>query len=412
MPSLLREFGTCSLRSCARSRIRADGAGADANTTPESMTVPIETLTTRRTASSNAASMPARPPLLRTVGRGRWLRLYPIALGLGGLGGSWRTAAGLGAPLWPAMCLVVLCFGAWITITALYVVAGGGDPRALIADLRHADQGFAVGYIPVIPLLLLAQVRAQTSGLRILDLGVVAVWAIVTAALVAHWITTPRDRHAIHPGLSLPVVAGPFISCISLQANSWHLLAQGMFAVGVFFWMTFGTVILGRLMTEQRLPDARFSTLAALMVPPATGQRCLVRLERQPNHHAGHRLGCGAGDDGADPALHRSRVSSPAVHGFGADVQLPVGSGGEHGWPLGHRGTASGGPRARVVESGARHGDDWPARSPHRAHAMADKSGRHDAVGAVAGLRCWGACRLTRSAAQTITCFRRRKVRT
>jgi len=270
MPSLLREFGTCSLRSCARSRIRADGAGADANTTPESMTVPIETLTTRRTASSNAASVPARPPMPRTVGRGRWLRLYPIALGLGGLGGSWRTAAGLGAPLWPAMCLVVLCFGAWITITALYVVAGGGDPRALIADLRHADQGFAVGYIPVIPLLLLAQVRAQTSGLRILDLGVVAVWAIVTAALVAHWITTPRDRHAIHPGLSLPVVAGPFISCISLQANSWHLLAQGMFAVGVFFWMTFGTVILGRLMTEQRLPDARFSTLAALMVPPAT----------------------------------------------------------------------------------------------------------------------------------------------
>jgi len=199
MPSLLREFGTCSLRSCARSRIRADGAGADANTTPESMTVPIETLTTRRTASSNAASTPARPPLLRTVGRGRWLRLYPIALGLGGLGGSWRTAAGLGAPLWPAVCLVVLCFGAWITITALYVVAGGGDPRALISDLRHPDRDFAVGYIPVIPLLLLAQVHAQTSGLRILDLGLVAVWAIVTAALVAHWITTPRDRHASIP---------------------------------------------------------------------------------------------------------------------------------------------------------------------------------------------------------------------
>jgi len=87
---------------------------------------------------------------------------------------------------------------------------------------------------------------------------------------VAHWLTNPRDRHTIHPGFSLPVVAGPFISCISLQANGWHALAQGLFAVGVFFWITFGTVIVGRLMTEQRLSDARFPTLAALMVPPAT----------------------------------------------------------------------------------------------------------------------------------------------
>jgi tellurite resistance protein len=88
--------------------------------------------------------------------------------------------------------------------------------------------------------------------------------------LVAHWITTPRERHSIHPGLSLPVVAGPFIACISLQANGWHSFAQGAFAVGVFFWMMFDTLIVGRLMTEQRLSDVRFPTLAVLMAPPAT----------------------------------------------------------------------------------------------------------------------------------------------
>jgi len=117
--------------------------------------------------------------------------------------------------------------------------------------------------------LLLAH-APRTRVFYVLDLAVGAVWAIATAALVAHWITTPRERHAIHPGFSLPVIGGPFIACVSLQANGWHSLAQAIFAIGVFFWMMFGTLIVGRLMTEERLSDARFPTLAILMVPPAT----------------------------------------------------------------------------------------------------------------------------------------------
>jgi tellurite resistance protein len=123
--------------------------------------------------------------------------------------------------------------------------------------------------IPLIPLLLLAY-APRTPGFRILDLGLAAVWAVSTAALVAHLITTPRDRHAIHTRFSLPVVGGPFIACISLQANGWHVLAQGLFTVGVYLAVTFGSLIVSRLMTEQRLTDVRFPTLAVLMVPPAT----------------------------------------------------------------------------------------------------------------------------------------------
>jgi len=204
-----------------------------------------------------------------TVGREEWLRRYPIALGLGGLGGAWRSAVGLGAPAWPAPCLSALCLGVWTAVTVMYVVKGRGDPRALIADLRHPEQGFALAYIPLIPLLLLAH-APRTRVFYVLDLAVAAVWAIATAALVAHWITTPRERHAIHPGFSLPVIGGPFIACISLQANGWHSLAQAVFAIGVFFWTMFGTLIVGRLMTEESLSDARFPTLAILMVPPAT----------------------------------------------------------------------------------------------------------------------------------------------
>lgn len=232
--------------------------------------------TTARTPSSHvgalltdAASADSRMPTSVIAGRAGWLRLYLIALGLGGLGGAWRTAGVLGAPAWPAVSLSVLSLGAWITVTVMYVLKGRGRPRAFIADLRHPEQGFALGYIPLIPLLLLAH-APRNPGFRVLDLGLAAVWAASTAALVAHWITTPRDRHAIHPGFSLPVVGGPFIACISLQANGWHALAQGLFTVGVYFGVTFGSLIVSRLMTEQRLSDVRFPTLALLMVPPAT----------------------------------------------------------------------------------------------------------------------------------------------
>ncbi|MGB9302442.1 MAG: hypothetical protein WCB92_01830 [Mycobacterium sp.] len=218
---------------------------------------------------TDAASANSRMSTSVIAGRSGWLRLYPIALGLGGLGGAWRTAVALGAPAWPAVSFAVVSLGAWITITVMYVLKGGWRPQAFVADLRHQEQGFALGYIPVIPLLLLAR-APRTRGLSILDLGLAALWALGTAALVAHWITTPRDRHTIHPGFSLPVVGGPFIACISLQANGWHALAQGLFAVGVYFGVTFGSLIVGRLMTEKRLSDARFPTLAVLMVPPAT----------------------------------------------------------------------------------------------------------------------------------------------
>ena len=223
------------------------------------------------TSIRSTTSAPADSRMSTSViaGRAGCLRLYPIALGLGGLGGAWRTAIVLGAPTWPAAILSALSLGAWITVTAMYLLKGGRRPRAFIEDLRHPEQGFALAYIPLIPLLLMAHAQ-RTTGFRILDLLLAALWAVGTAALVAHWITTPRDRHAIHPGFSLPVVGGPFIASISLQANGWHALAQGLFTVGVYFAVTFGSLIVGRLMTEQRLTDARFPTLAVLMVPPAT----------------------------------------------------------------------------------------------------------------------------------------------
>jgi tellurite resistance protein len=206
----------------------------------------------------------------RTTHRRRWLGYYGLALGFGGLGGVWHSAAVFGAPNIVAVTFDLVCLAAWTVITAAYLWEGGAVPRALVADLREPEHGFAIAYIPVIPLLLCRAAPFGSAG-RYLDLALLAGWALVTAALMAHWITSPIERHIIHPGFSLPVVAGPFIASISLHANGWNQLAEGMFFLGTFFWLKFATLITSRLMTEKQLSDRRFPTLAVMMVPPATG---------------------------------------------------------------------------------------------------------------------------------------------
>jgi len=60
---------------------------------------------------TDAPSADSRLSTSVIAGRAGCLRLYPISLGLGGLGGAWRTAIALGAPAWPAVTLSVLSLG-------------------------------------------------------------------------------------------------------------------------------------------------------------------------------------------------------------------------------------------------------------------------------------------------------------
>ena len=65
-------------------------------------------------------------------------------------------------------------------------------------------------------------------------------------------------------------VAGAFIASIGLSLSGWHHAAQSAFGIGVFFWLTIGTLIFGRLFTGAPLPDALKPTLSVLVSPPAT----------------------------------------------------------------------------------------------------------------------------------------------
>ena len=60
-------------------------------------------------------------------------------------------------------------------------------------------------------------------------------------------------------------MAGAFISSIGLSLSGWHHAAESAFGIGVFFWVTVGTLILGRLFTGAPLPGALKPSLAILV---------------------------------------------------------------------------------------------------------------------------------------------------
>jgi tellurite resistance protein len=96
----------------------------------------------------------------------------------------------------------------------------------------------------------------------------VAALVIVAAQLLAHWLLGNLPAGTLHPGYFLPAVAGAFIASIGLSLSGWPHAAQTAFGVGVFFWLTIGTLIFGRLFTGWPLPDALKPSLSVLVSPP------------------------------------------------------------------------------------------------------------------------------------------------
>ncbi|MEV5177898.1 hypothetical protein AB0L10_44460 [Streptomyces flaveolus] len=89
--------------------------------------------------------------------------------------------------------------------------------------------------------------------------------------MLAHWLTGSLSATVLHPGHPLPVPSAPFIA--GAVASSLRLpgVADAAFAVGLLYWLTFGTVVLGGLVTAGPLPRPARPALAVLTIPPATG---------------------------------------------------------------------------------------------------------------------------------------------
>jgi tellurite resistance protein len=138
-------------------------------------------------------------------------------------------------------------------------------------DLRHPLFGPLTAYIPVIVILLAAHYATYWPEVaRWVVYVAVAALSVNAAALVAHWLGSPLEQDALHPGYFLPVVAGPFIASIGLAAVHDEFAAVAVFGVGLYFWLLLGAVITGRLLFGTPLPQPFKPVLSILLSPPGT----------------------------------------------------------------------------------------------------------------------------------------------
>ncbi|MER6568754.1 hypothetical protein ABT288_21860 [Streptomyces sp. NPDC001093] len=236
--------------------------------------------TTEHTSTAPRGSGPARSaagivPQVNGADatRAARIRLLSISLGTAGLGGAWQAAVTTFPPaLQVSDALFTVSGLIWLVLLAQYLRHGGTRWRNLRHDLRHPGDGFTLGYVPIIGMLITGHFsRYGITGPRWAYAVFVTLAALIAARLLAHWLTGALSATVLHPGYLLPVSSAPFVA--SAVASTLRLpdVADAAFAVGLLYWLAFGTVILGGLVTGGPLPGPARPALTVLTIPPATG---------------------------------------------------------------------------------------------------------------------------------------------
>ncbi|MFC5264815.1 hypothetical protein ACFPJ1_22105 [Kribbella qitaiheensis] len=259
----------------------------------------------RQNAETSAAALISAPDTTGTAtaltvsdaqpasgGTPHLLGLFAIPLGVAGLGSTWTAAhAALSAAQWPSEALYGVSLVAWAVLTLTYLAGGLRAPRTFADDREHAIYGPFAAYIPVIAILLAAHYEQHAHVVGKIAVAVfVAALVTVAAQLLAHWLLGNVPVATFHPGYLLPTVAGAFIASIGLSACGWHRAAVGAFGVGVFFWLSIGTLIVNRLFTGGPLPDAIKPSLSVLVSPPATAGLAWLMINRARIDPVGYSL--------------------------------------------------------------------------------------------------------------------------
>ena len=216
---------------------------------------------TKATASGSRRRVAQRIPL----------NTLAIAFGLAGLATVWTTAARLlgvsevvGQVLWAGVVI------AWVWLIVAHLRRGARSAENLAQQLRHPAQGPIAALVPVVGMLVGADLYqyAPVVGEILVVLSIVAA-ACFAAWILAFWHTGNLTPEAFHGGYLLPTVAASLIAATTSFRVGLPAVAIGCFAVGVFFWIVISTVLLARLAFFAPLPDALTPTCAILLAPPA-----------------------------------------------------------------------------------------------------------------------------------------------
>lgn len=222
------------------------------------------------TDATTAGSPPGRGTPKRTTQRIP-LNTLAIAFGLAGLAGIWTTAGRLlgvsdivGQLLWGVVVV------AWLWLIVAHLRRGARSAETLGAQLRHPAQGPIAALVPVVGMLIGADLyRFVPVAGSILVIASLVVGACIAGWILAFWHAGNLSPEAFHGGYLLPTVAAGLIAATTSFRIGLPGLAIGAFAVGIFFWIVISTVLLARLAFFPPLPAALTPTCAILLAPPA-----------------------------------------------------------------------------------------------------------------------------------------------
>lgn len=198
------------------------------------------------------------------------LNTLAIAFGLAGLAGVWTTAGRLlgvsdivGQVLWGVVVV------AWVWLIVAHLRRGARSPETLGAQLRHPAQGPIAALVPVVGMLIGADLyRFVPVAGTIVVIASLLVAAGFAAWILAFWHAGNLTPEAFHGGYLLPTVAAGLIAATTSSRIGLPGVAIGAFAVGIFFWIVISTVLLARLAFFPPLPAALTPTCAILLAPP------------------------------------------------------------------------------------------------------------------------------------------------
>jgi len=214
--------------------------------------------------SNHQAAAPASTPRIP-------LNTLAISFGMAGLATLWSTATAA-LDLW-RLVPTILWIGAaatWVWLIVAHSLRGSRSDETLLGQLKQPAQGPIAAIVPVVGLLLGAQLHSvwPIGGVGLALLSFVAA-ALFAGWILGFWHTGRLNPEAFHGAYLLPTVAAPLVASTVAAKLGFPLVAMAAFAVGIFFWVVLVTVLLSRLAFFPPLPDALTPTLAILLAPPA-----------------------------------------------------------------------------------------------------------------------------------------------
>lgn len=206
--------------------------------------------------------------------------LFPIALGLAGLGGAWTTAAGVHGLEWPAALGGYALAAAAVVLAADVLLYGVKMIRArdeVAADLSMATRAnlFAPGFVAL--MVLAANLPPASSLKQPLWMAAVLGHLVLLLRFVGKWLTRSYAPQELNPTWFLPA-AGIMAAGMTYPGYGSQALAAFTSSAGAMLWVMLMPLIFRRLVFEPAIDPQLRPTLFIVSAPFGLAAGALLTL--------------------------------------------------------------------------------------------------------------------------------------